>query len=747
MPIPVNEVPKTLRPYLFHGLDLGWRGKEQATCDCPWCGREGKFVVKVETGEWRCYVCAEGSEKGGGNVYTFLRLLHDKSDAATNGQSKALAAERRLLHAETVTYWRVVQSILTKRWLVPGYGVDGKLNQLYKYEQGPDGRMVLKATAGLHHQLHGMNLWDPRKREIYLCEGPWDAMALWEVLRSAKPDEGGGYALTANEDRSLLARANVIAVPGCSTFVEGWLPLFNGRVVHLLYDSDHPREKAGSAGWEGMKRVAKLLAAHQQPPKEIHCVHWGEKGYDPGLQSGADVRDVLSVGGDVHGRIAALAGLLERVKPIPADWVAGRTKTAAKTGGTEIETVPCSRWSDLVNAWRKAMKWPEPGKGLDHALAAMLASVVSVEAIGDQLWLKIIGPPSCGKSTIAEGLIVARKFVKPVSQLTGMTSGYRETKDAGEDNSLVSLLYNMTMIITDGDTLLKSPNLPQILAQLRQIYDRNIRTQYRTKASKDYDNLNLTVIICGTKDLKKLDSSELGERFLDVKVMDLIDDEHEDEIAWRVANRVKRNLTKPKEDQSLNLDDPLTLRAKQMTGGYVEHLRRNADELIAGVDMDEATTRQCMALAKFVAYMRAQPSKVPGATPQRELSGRLVSQLIRLAYCLAVVLCKRVVDDEVMTRVWQVSLDTSAGPTLDLAKKMHELGREGACAGALAIYTSQTDADCVRQLWFLRSIGAVETFAPISRITKKPLRETRYRLTSRVHAVYGDVMGTSEPIR
>ena len=66
--------------------------------------------------------------------------------------------------------------------------------------------------------------------------------------------------------------ASVLAVPGCSTFFESWLPLFAGKRVRLMYDSDHPRQhpKTGQAippgGFEGMRRVAGVMAAAKEGP-------------------------------------------------------------------------------------------------------------------------------------------------------------------------------------------------------------------------------------------------------------------------------------------------------------------------------------------------------------------------------------------------------------------------------------------------------------------------------------------------
>ena len=166
-------------------------------------------------------------------------------------------------------------------------------------------RSRLLATPTLTHQLHRPTTaggFNPSKSEIYLCEGPWDAMILWELLGNAKwNEEGEQLRSSANrENNSLLTDANVMAVPGCLTFSEAWAPLFAEKVVYLLYDSDHPiKSKSGKllppAGQTGMRRVATILAGAVNPPEQIVYLRWGSKGYNKDLPSGFDLRDGLAI--------------------------------------------------------------------------------------------------------------------------------------------------------------------------------------------------------------------------------------------------------------------------------------------------------------------------------------------------------------------------------------------------------------------------------------------------------------------
>ena len=291
------ETPKALKPYLFHGVDLHWaEGDKEAKGTCPFCSRE-HFTVDIKTGKaqcWACPVMATETEGGGVNIYSFLRLLWRLSDEQTQVTDyKPLAINRRL-QLDTLMRWGLAKSISTGDWLIPGYSVEGKITQLYRY------RLSNKplATSGLVHGLYGLPPFTDSALAVYLCEGPWDAMALWEMLgQSKQPKEG--LLPTGNVERSLLADANVYGVPGANVFRREWLPLFANKSVHLLYDSDHPTKHAKTgqvippAGLTAVQRVSRLLMGAERPPSDISYVCWGKEGYNPDLPSGYDVRDKL----------------------------------------------------------------------------------------------------------------------------------------------------------------------------------------------------------------------------------------------------------------------------------------------------------------------------------------------------------------------------------------------------------------------------------------------------------------------
>lgn len=747
-PVSTTPTPATIRPYIFHRVHLDWsQSREHALGDCPFCQREAKFSVRLDNGLWRCLICNVGSEKGGGNAYTFIRELWKLGASQTTADDYLeLVQSRNLVYPETPKLWGLVKCPTTGEWLVPTFNKNKQINQLYRYAN-VGGRMVLMATSELGHQMFGFNLTEQGKQDAYLCEGPWDGMALWEMLRVAKRLDDGRLVMTANPTQAMLANANVLAAPGCNVFPDAWAAFFPGRRLKMMFDNDEPKVNGrkieppytGSAGYDGMVRVASIVAKADDQPSQIEYIRWGDGGYNPELGSGTDVRDILGAATSVSERLTQLDYLLDHLEAIPDDWIVGRTKSAVRRGSLDMDCTPCSDYKTCINAWRRAVKLID---GLEVSFSVMLASLITTEAVGDQLWVKIIGPAACGKSTLCEALSVNKSRVIAKSTIRGFHSGFKTDRDGEEDHSLIAIAKGKTLIIKDGDTLLQSPNLSQILSEARDIYDRVSRTHYRHGLNREYEGINMTIILCGTGSLRALDTSELGERFLDCCVVDDVDEVTEEEIGWRVANRTAREIGLRSDGKLESRDGPEMVLAKQLTGGYVEYLRENAMELLGSVDTPEEALRQCQRLALFIAHMRARPSKAQKEKAERELSYRLTGQLVRLAIALAAVLNRPSLDTEVMRRVRKVALDTSRGRTLNLLKLIIEKGPGGESTPSLALHTGHTESEERDLLKFLRKIKVLDLFTPVVGGAKQ---KPRWRATTSMRELYEEVVNQQLP--
>ena len=272
MPKPRKEKsPDTIKPYEYYGLDLNWQETDNPTCECPFCGAGDKFSVSVETGVAKCWVCGihpeESPDAKGLNPVTFIREYHSHVAASRHHQFGKLADERGVSQ-ETIKKFQLAHNGLN--WLIPAYNQDRKMCQLYRYVKTENGMKCLP-TPTLGVQMFGLNLFKPRSKIVFVCEGLWDTISVYEQL---------------TKDES------VIGVPGITTFKPYWCSLFEGKIVVILQDNDWKKSKAGI---EGAKRMSSILKRHKKPPTEIRYQTWGSPtGYNEGIKSGADVSDVLT---------------------------------------------------------------------------------------------------------------------------------------------------------------------------------------------------------------------------------------------------------------------------------------------------------------------------------------------------------------------------------------------------------------------------------------------------------------------
>lgn len=307
-----NDIPPTLKPYIFYGVKLHWdTSSKDASADCPWCTRSNKFNVNIERGVWRCLVCNEGSggeeEIRGGNITTFIRKLEELSFGSTKEEAyAALAKDRRLLNTSSLVEWGLSKSIITNEWLVPGYNTDGKMTTLYKYGYNNETkRTMLWPAPTLGHKLFGMSMFNPKLATINILEGLWDTIAYWEVASACKiketDDEYAELVPTGNRGASLIGNANVLGIAGNLAFSDKWpTNIYHNKIVNLWCQNDHPKKHPVTnkmlppASWMGMQRIAKILMASSTPPLEINVLQWGPEGYNKDYPSGYDIRDHLA---------------------------------------------------------------------------------------------------------------------------------------------------------------------------------------------------------------------------------------------------------------------------------------------------------------------------------------------------------------------------------------------------------------------------------------------------------------------
>ncbi len=703
-----DTTPKTLKPFVFHGLAFGVIDDVNATAEtCPFCDREGKFRVNVQTTECGCFHpdCFTNL-----NAKTFLKELHAAGDAR---DIEDLSGDRGIGVGE-LEAWGVNRGRINGEWTIPAYSpLSGNLFTLYQWRRNPKGKMIVMATAGLEAGMFGVDLFDAGRQRAWCCEGPWDAMALREALRTHKLDDDGEVRATGSEAASLLADANVVGVPGAGVMLDVWADLLKDKDVVLAYDRD-------DAGIAGVEKACRRLAGKAA---SVSFVQWPE-----GLPKGYDVRDAVGGGGDKAG---GLRTLLESVTPVPDEWLVPEDGPPRE----HLEAKDCSRWSDLINAWRKAMKW---SGDLEHMLSVCLASVLSTETQGEQLWVLVMAPASSGKTTICEALAVAREYVHSKSVLGRVYSGYKIDKEGSEDFGDVPLIKNKTLVVKEGGTLLSDPNRALILNEYRDLYDGAGRKKYNNGLNFSHEGLRFTMIICGTGAMREMDAAEFGSRYVNCSFSEEDDPEHEREVGLKVVHRAFRNVRVMVNGKPETRADPDMTEAKRLTGGYVIHLRRNAERLMNSVEIEETLADRIASLGEFVAFFRTRQPKLQDEVVEREKPYRLQEQFARLTVCLAAVHGKVVADEAVVDQVRRVAMDTARGRTLNFARHLAEAGEDGVTVAGLVALTGEKQDKVESLLEFLAKIGVAWREKSNARFGTG---RWMWRLTDRVRQLHEEVCG------
>lgn len=735
--------PDVLKPFTSHGLEFGSPSGGQAKGDCPFCDKP-KFYVNVKTGQFDCKSC-----QSRGNVYSFFKKFWEEVCVIEEDLYEKISSEKGLLSTpDELSLW-LRWNPLTRKWVSPGYNGDGKINQLYRYVKDVDsGKMRWMATGGLSEGTEdklglfglGQGLWNPKCEEVYVCEGLFDGIVLWESMRGAKRTSSGNLCATAATSSSLLSKCSVVCVPGANVWKEQWGKVIAGRRVYLMYDNDHPRKndrgmEVGLAGSRGARAAVEKMANYAEKPQSIHWLDWSGdgKGYNETIPDGHDIRDMLnSKGVTTQGRVRQLDGLLEKVKSIPADWIVGRSEETQATGGVSVQLAECTSWDQVLEAAKDALEVTE---GFDCALSVCLACVMSTKTPGDQVWVRLISPPGTGKSELCEALSSCEQYVYPKSHFKGFFSGY----DAGDgkNSSPILEMEDKTLIIKDGDTILSNPDRARILAEARDVYDRVSRSSTRNRMSLNWSG-DLTMILAGTGALRELDTSELGERYVTVSITDDMGENVKDRILWKVAMRSIRGFKMESNGVPESRLSPEIAKFRSVTGGYVKYLREHGQALKERVkEPPHDLIWDLINRGKFVAYLRARPSKRQKEKSDKELPTRLVGQYVRLAMSLAAVMGKDEIDQDVLWRVKKCVIDTASGITFDAVEAMYKAGDGGCTTETLARLMSMEKEEALEILRYMRRIKAVRVHRPTE---KRVQGVTRWELMPELKKLYEKVV-------
>lgn len=394
--------------------------------------------------------------------------------------------------------------------------------------------------------------------------------------------------------------------------------------------------------------------------------------YNPELKSGYDLRDLLTDGNKGH----QLGLLLSLLRPVPPGWFTD-LPPEQEPEQIKVEPLECTSYAELVDAWSDTRDQPEGKKGalywvesIDVAFCTLLALVASTKLQGAQLWLRMIGSPGSAKSTLCEALCACPKYIHRMGKQTGFHSG-QGGKAIWPD------INGKLVVFNEGDMLVSAPNRDSTLAEMRDSWTGVVTAVYRNGVSYTYKGLRIPYLVAGTNTLRQLDKSSAGDRFLDIIIYEKIDkkprDKEERKLLRRAVLMEAEQSNFESDGTPESQDDPAKIYAYAKTAGFIIHLRETIVEKAAELVIPDKVVDHCMDLGELVACMRTRPLKIGDETyTEAELATRLGKQFMRLAKCLAVVLDKPTIDDEVMRRVALVARDTSKGFTFTICKLLAE---------------------------------------------------------------------------
>lgn len=676
--IDFRELSKHARIYARLGLEVTpSENGAQAYAECPFC-MTSHFAIKNDNGMFICGKCKES-----GNTLEFVRKMYEASE--TRNEKTLALAEARGIQPATFEWLGMKASMLNGEPMIPLYNKDGKIINLLTLKpvetsKGKKDRWM--GIEGFPTSLIGLQHLSPEIKNVWLVEGPWKTAHWQEVLWNVKAIGGGKYDFADDPKRSVGTNSLTLGVMGVRGYSDRWSELLGDRRVVIAYDNDEPKNHEGnvySSGWEWSQRTAVKIAGTQ---KRILC--WGKGGHDPLLADGYDLGDLRKDQGDV----AAYGYVGKRLVAPPH-----RAASAEIEAG--VEPLECDNFEDLCTHFSEAIYFP---KVVRNGLAIFLATILSTEARDDHLWFRAIGPPGSGKSTLASACSGALEYVYPLSKVKGFHSGFVMPGKRNQDNSLWPLLHGKCAIWKDADTLIQAPNRDEIMSELRDAYDSTANASYRHGVHNNYDGLRMTFILCGTPILRDLNQTMHGERFLDYEIF-------EEGNTMPYVKRARENAIDelratfgPERDESEN--PRFADRLKMYTYGYLKYLKTNK-RVLPWPTMSKRTEDRITGMAMFLSFARARPPEQKRGKEQtykarQEVATRLTKQLIRLAYCLAFVMNKTVIDFEIEDLVMKVMYDTSESYHFNLMRELLTQSDDGLTRNQLSARLGISDTQLDR---------------------------------------------------
>lgn len=407
------------------------------------------------------------------------------------GKPLARLATNRKLRKSTLLQHEIGYNPITKAYIIPVWDENKKtlLNiRVYKDSK-------LMNTSGCNAVLYGLHELKKPHTSIWLTEGEWDKMAMWEMLK-----------------RVGIKDAVSVATPGANTFKGDWQYLFKNKIVHVAYDNDHDKVVKEvfrpGAGKAGCRKVREHLAP---VVKQLDFVNW-PKSYEDKF----DVRDWYTKKKDGNAE-KAMRGLVAMLKETPLSIIYPDGHKDVEDPTVEKDGPPALILDgkglipkDIYKEWDKWLSINDY-----NCLDVLYSTVIANRFCNDPVWLFFVGPSGSMKTD----LVMALDGWDETFDISSLTPNTLMSGNASQnrDPSLIPKLDGKILTIKDYTTVLQMQQQSRdaIMAQLRDAYDGKCAKPYGTGVLRYYKS-KFGFISAVTPVVEQFleGGTAMGERFL-----------------------------------------------------------------------------------------------------------------------------------------------------------------------------------------------------------------------------------------
>lgn len=445
-----------------------------------------KFYVNPETKMWDC----KNSPGKNGGYQSFLKHTYEMAKSNFKGKYVGWLSRDRGLLRSTLKEHGVGYNPHNDSYVIPIW--DANNDKLWDLSIYSKKYKKLMASAGSFAGLYG---WENLQKfeKIWLVEGQWDKMAMWEILYKT----------------NRLGKETVVSAPGAGTFKTEWHALFNNKKVYVAYDFDKARTVSGvrhpGAGPAGTMKVMKALS---NITKELKFVHWSEDSKD-----GFDVRDNLINAANHEQAYSQMCGYLKTDCTLEDEF--RKEIIEENKSDAELFTGPRIPAQHVYDTYKKWLYLPDT-----NVIDVLFGTAIANRLPGDPLWMFIVAPSGGTKTVFMMSIAQAPKIMSTTTMTPhSLVSGANFA--GGNDPSLIPKLDGRILTIKDFTTILNmnQQHREEIFGILRDAYDGKTEKMFGNGVFRSYaSKFGIIAGVTPAIELFTDGQTALGERFLRYKL-------------------------------------------------------------------------------------------------------------------------------------------------------------------------------------------------------------------------------------